>query len=431
MASGNAVWATEFGPGSQLAVSSAVAIDGAGDVIVGGTFGQPIDFGGGQLTNTGPFVAMFGPTGAYQWAKAFNSQGGAGAVTSIAVDGTGVVAAGWFTGTINLGGGAIQDAGVADEIFVVRYDPSGNYIWGNTFGDGTNAASLGSMALDGSGDLVLAGTFSTSLTLGGTTLMATGPSQTGDAGTTLSGDFVLELDALTGNQVWSVAEPPTDNILVGVDGNGDVFLTGAFDGSIDFGGATLTSVGGYDVAVAELDPMGGFLWSQSFGSPGNDSVSGLAVDSSGDVVFFGLSGGSIALGGTSLAGAFLAKLDGSGNYVWSNVLGGVAIVKSMVADGTHILAAGVASRDITLGDGQLGPNGPGNDLLVMKLDGSGNWIWGLRAGESGGAGAHQIAVNSSHYSAVAGSAGAGNMSIGSDALTCGTGMCALVAELGP
>jgi hypothetical protein len=425
VASANTLWAKELGTGTQLAVSSAVAIDAAGDVIVGGYFQRPIDLGGGSLSNTGPFLVMLDPSGAYEWGKAFSGTGGIGGVTFVSADATGIVAAGWFRGTIDCGGAQFQNSGSTDEMFVVRLDPSGNHLWSSSFGDGTDTLTLGSMVLDGSGGLLLAGSYGTTATFGGATLAP--------AGTAKTADFVVELDAATGSEVWSVSEPATSGVMASVDGAGDVFLTGAYETSIAFGGTTLTSVGGYDIALAKLDPSGNLLWAKSFGSAGDDSVAALTVDSAGAVVLAAFPEGSISFGGSTLPGdtAALAKLDAGGNHVWSGSFGGTTILQDLVADGTDILTTGVASGVLTFGSGQLAASGGSTDLLVMKLDGSGNWIWGLRAGGSGGAAGHQIAVNAAHDTAVAGSTGAGSVAFSTGALSCGGGTCALVAKLGP
>ncbi len=66
----------------------------------------------------------------------------------------------------------------------------------------------------------------------------------------------------------------------------------------------------------------------------------------------------------------------------------------------------------------------------MKLDASGNWLWGRRSGNGSGASARAVAVNAAHDSAVAGTSGAGALNLGTGALTC-LGTCALVARLGP
>src|SRR3990170_6282915 len=56
---------------------------------------------------------------------------------------------------------------------------------------------------------------------------------------------------------------------VAVDGNGDVLLTGSFQGTVNFGGGNLTSAGLEDIFVAKYSGAdGAHLWSKRFGSTG-------------------------------------------------------------------------------------------------------------------------------------------------------------------
>jgi hypothetical protein len=73
-----------------------------------------------------------------------------------------------------------------------------------------------------------------------------------------------------------------------IDQDGNVFILGHFDGTVDFGGGnTLTDIGPYDTYLAKLDANGNHLWSHAFGDPiGNAFASdqgALAVDSTGAV----------------------------------------------------------------------------------------------------------------------------------------------------
>jgi hypothetical protein len=82
---------------------------------------------------------------------------------------------------------------------------------------------------------------------------------------------------------------------VAVDGDGNVIVAGSFAGILDFGSGPLTSVQAQDVFVAKLSPTGEALWSRSF--PCNHSrVTGVAVDSIGEILVAGYSEGKLELG---------------------------------------------------------------------------------------------------------------------------------------
>jgi hypothetical protein len=53
-----------------------------------------------------------------------------------------------------------------------------------------------------------------------------------------------------------------------VDVSGDVYLTGGFDGIIDFGGGPLTSAGSGDIFLASYTSSGAHRFSKRFGGTG-------------------------------------------------------------------------------------------------------------------------------------------------------------------
>ena len=277
----------------QIAMATAVTVDGTGNVFAGGSFQVPMDLGDGTLSNAGSFVAKLDPNGNALWSKAFGAAGSISDVSFVAADSSGnVIVVGTFSGTINCGGGSLATtASSSEEVFVAKLDASGNQIWSESFGDGTNALLVGSLALDGTSGLVLAGTYDTALSFGGTKLTAA----TGASG----GDFVVALDATAGGYLWSKNLPLTTSLYAAVDSGKNVVLAGAFSGSVDFGGGSLVSAGGDDIVVARLDPSGNHLWSERFGSAEDDEVSAASVDASGAPVIAGFSGGAVDFGGAA------------------------------------------------------------------------------------------------------------------------------------
>ncbi len=127
----------------------AVAVDNLGNTLLIGDFAGAVDFGGGALTSAGQtdvFVAKLDSAGAFVWAKRFGdnqAQNGRG----IAVDGAGnVFITGSFASKIDFGGGALTTAGGTD-VFVAKFDPDGNHLWSKRFGD-AQAAERKAVAVD-------------------------------------------------------------------------------------------------------------------------------------------------------------------------------------------------------------------------------------------------------------------------------------------
>jgi hypothetical protein len=112
------------------------------------------------------------------------------------------------------------------------------------------------------------------------------------------------------------------------DGAGNVYVTGGFQGTADFGGGNLVSAGSTDIFLAKYDANGAHVWSQRFGDSDAQSGGSLAVDGSGNVYFAGWFWRSVDLGGgvlvtAGLADVCLSKFDPDGNHAWSRRFGGI------------------------------------------------------------------------------------------------------------
>lgn len=125
----------------------------------------------------------------------------------------------------------------------------------------------------------------------------------------------------------------SDQTIAGVatDAMGNVFIAGTFKGTLALDPAkplVATSTKG-QIYLAKFDPAGAPLWSKAFASTEAVSVSGLAVDGTGAVVFTGTfsAAGSLTLGTAPVpvmyeyVQGYYAKFDASGNHVFNGAAG--------------------------------------------------------------------------------------------------------------
>jgi hypothetical protein len=112
-----------------------------------------------------------------------------------------------------------------------------------------------------------------------------------DCATPIDEDCDGQAPACNGPVLWAKRfGGPGNQVVTGVavDAIGNVFLTGYFFGSIDFDVATLTSAGSGDAFVAKLDGLTGqALWARGFGNAASQSGKSIAVDATGDVTVTG------------------------------------------------------------------------------------------------------------------------------------------------
>ena len=311
---GTHLWSQRFGDGGLDAVH-AVAVDGAGNVLLGGTFQGVVSFGGTPLATSRSsvrdlFVARLSPAGAHQWSRGLQGDGD-GAVNALAVDAAGNVAlAGYFAGAVTVGGTRLTSASFSRDVLVASLSASGGDRWGRQFG-GTLTDSGNAIAVDAAGDVFVTGVFATPVSFGGGAIQ-------GDAAGEV---FVAKYGGSNGAHRWSrsfggLLDTDTGR-AVSVAPGGDVVVTGSFRGSLtypaDFGGALLAAVGLRDVFVARYSSNGVHRWSEAYGSSDNDDGGGLGVGPSGQILVTGSFSRTAAFPGGTLSSvggldAFLLNL---------------------------------------------------------------------------------------------------------------------------
>jgi len=136
--------------------------------VVTGCFSGTVNFGGGSRHSVGDydiFLAKYAGGGVHQWSHAFgDSFPDCG--NSVTVDGSGsVFMTGSFRRAVNFGGGVLTSAG-SDDIFLAKYDAGGLHQWSQRFG-GTRPDEGRSVAVDGSGGVVMTGFFQEQVDFGG------------------------------------------------------------------------------------------------------------------------------------------------------------------------------------------------------------------------------------------------------------------------
>lgn len=170
---GTFAWAVRFGGASDES-AEALACDGT-RVVVGGRFrSSSINLGGADLVSQGQddlVLASFTASGAHAWSARY---GGAGNddLTSVALGGGAVYITGSFAAPIGLGGITLTPQGAAD-IYLARYDAAaGAHAWSKRFG-GAGSEVPAKIVVSTAG-IVIAGRFSSTLDLGGGELSSAG-----------------------------------------------------------------------------------------------------------------------------------------------------------------------------------------------------------------------------------------------------------------
>jgi len=265
--------------------------------------------------------------------------------------------------------------------------------WAKRFG-GAADEIVQDTALDASGNVYVVGRFTGDTNLGGATLSSAG----------MHDAFVAKYTS-DGTHVWSkrFGATMTDSAnAVTVDRVGNVVVVGTFQGTVNFGGAALTSASAAnDIFVVKLSSAGGHVSSVRYGGPGDDYAYAVAVDRDNNLVLGGTYYNGASLGGPVLnalnTDSFVAKYSATGQYLWakqlrsnySNAVYGVATDAA-----GNIAATGFFNGAADFGNGPVPSNNYSPDVFVAMLSPSGQWRWERHFGQSGDDFGHGVAIDS-------------------------------------
>ncbi|MRG94466.1 hypothetical protein [Polyangium spumosum] len=169
-----------------------------------------------------------------------------------------------------------------------------------------------------------------------------------------------------------------------VDDAGSIFLTGAFESTIDFGpvtGSPLASLGGVDLFITKLSANGTGLWARRAGNTTNQRGLAIAAAPNGDVLVAGDASGTLHIDGPLLfpkgeRGLFLTRMSTEGAVLWAQIFGGpqsVSFGVSLAVDpaSDSVVAAGFFDDVVDFGGGAL-PSAGNVDAFVARFakDGS-------------------------------------------------------------
>jgi uncharacterized delta-60 repeat protein len=326
---GISLWTNRYdGPNPSDDSANDLGVDSAGNVFVTGTSGGSF----ATLKYSGAGVAL--------WTNRFNDglRNGKDIATGILVDGSGKV---FVSGTGN------NDS----DYVTVQYSSARLPQWTNVYnGSGNGRDSVTALALDGASNVLVTG-------------YSRGVSSGDDYATIKYSGAGLPLWTNYYNGAWNSEDHAN---AIGVDGSGNVFVTGySWNGSES------------DYATIKYSGAGAPLWTNWYNGPGNfdDTATALAVDGTGNLFVTGYS--------TATNGFFdyaTIKYSAAGVALWTNRYDGpakardVAFAIAVAASGTVFVCgyseAGGTDKDFAT----IAYSSAGAPLWTNRYNGSGNYI---------------------------------------------------------
>ena len=157
-----------------------------------------------------------------------------------------------------------------------------------------------------------------------------------------------------------------------IDDSGDIYIAGSTD---SFGN------GSYDMCLIKYNSSGSIIFNKTWGTIHYDFCNAMALDSSGNIYLAGMT----EKGGVN-NDMCLVKFDNNGNFEWNKTWGDTgheSCYDIVLDDSDEIYLAGETT---SFGAG-------GNDMCLVKLDDTGNYLWNKTWGESNGDRCFALGIN--------------------------------------
>lgn len=293
---GNLIWVKTFG-GFGDDRANDIEMDQDGNLIITGGFSGAVDFDPGagvhNLVGTGYiefFALKLNPDGDFIWAKSLGGDFGEEGY-GIAIDhNNDILITGYFMDTVDfapLEAGDIHISEGNEDVFILKLDEDGNFIWARTFG-GMGPDFGEDIAVDSDNNIYPVGRYSFLVDIDPGSGVHNLPSSFGS-----EEGFIQKLDS-NGNFVWAASlVSNTVDICerIQIDTNNQIYILGEFGYGADFdpgtGIHTLPSNGQWDIFVQKLDTAGNYIWARSFGGTETEYSWGLTIDNGGSIYITG------------------------------------------------------------------------------------------------------------------------------------------------
>lgn len=380
------LWATYYG-GPNVDYNNSIVTDASGNVYMAGTTSSASGIASGGFQNSAAgtadaFLVKFDSLGNRLWATYY---GGTGEDfgRSVATDTFGnVFLAGYTPSVTGIASGGFQNTiGGGYDAFLVKFDASGNRLWGTYYG-GAAAENANCVVTDVSGSVYLAGSTSTAVNI------ASGGFQNTCGGN--SDAFLVKFDG-NGNRLWATYYGGALNDFgysLATDSLKNIYLAGNTKSTsgIASGGFQNNYSGFNDAFLVKFDAAGNRIWATYYGGSLDDKAYSLATGFNGDIYMAGFTSSysGISFGGFqnsqvgSFGGfdAFLVRFNSLGNRIWATYYGGTQIEEGLsvttdIAGNIYLGGDSYSSNYISSNGFQNALSGDENQFIAT-FDTSGN-----------------------------------------------------------
>jgi hypothetical protein len=317
----------------------------------------------------------------FQWATPFGSSGEEYAFAIAIDDSSNSYVTGYIDAT-----NFIRSTGttcINHDIFIAKYDPAGNQLWMTQLGGSTEDIGWG-ITVDNDHNVYVAASFMDTIVVNNDSMISKGYV-----------DVLIAKFSNSGEFLWAKTAGGTGadyGYSITNDSQNNIYVTGSFFGTVQFGNTNVTSQGWNDYYLAKYDPNGNMLWLKTAGGPSaiNDEGYSVTTDKDNNVFTCGKFGDTAYFGPDTIisegnADCFIAKYDPSGILQWIKQAGGpeTDIAQGISQDDEgSVYITGYFENMCILDSTTLSSNGD-SDILIASYNQAGDLKWAKNAGGIG------------------------------------------------
>ncbi len=387
-------------------IGRSVATDNNGNIFVTGKFTDTVDFGdgnpisekGSSKKSCNAYLCKFDSNGNLIWVETWNGSISS-SVYSVAADANGnAYVTGYYLDPVHLLSKNSRSFYRRYDIFLRKFDSDGNLEWEKIWGGIVDHIGY-SVTTDNMENVIITGVFKNSVDFGDNNQISSNGGR----------DIFLCKFNPDGQLKWVKTwggEKGDSGTSVTSDNDNNIYITGTFMDSVDFGdGNSIRSNGERDIFLSKFDSSGKFKWVKTWGGSDEDSVGEVHFDgkesiyvtgSFYDTVDFG-DGNPISVNGSanSSKDAYLCKFDSNSNFKWVKTWGGASRKGWGGDSGSSIATNGYESIFVTghfsgipaaVKGKRISSKGL-TDVFLCKFDSNGNFIlvetWGSASRDRG------------------------------------------------
>ena len=389
---GDVLWAKSSG-GNYRNEGLSITTDVNNDIIITGDYRDTVIFGIDTLTSNSniydfnTFVVKYNSSGDVLWAKSAKeysySSVSYDSGESITTDAdSNIIIIGNFAGPpIIFGNDTLNNTilGTSSDIFVVKYNSSGDVLWAKSAGGSGYDYGKG-ITTDTDNNILITGCFNSNRLIFGTDTLIKTTAPGSDRNT-----FIVKYDT-SGNVLWAKSSGGNSNgssNSITTDKNNNVVILGYFaDTTIIFGTYTLTNVSGNtQTYIVKYNSLGDVLWAKNPNTKGYCIGNSIATDVSNNIITTGEFKDTTIIFGTdtitnlypNYLDIFIVKYNSIGNVLWvKSIDGNREVVGNCIttdANNDIIVAGNFCSSTLSFGIDTI-TNAGNCDIFIAKLAGS-------------------------------------------------------------